>query len=245
MLHDRAAAEGAARRPGVPRRPARHRDHRGCWNHQWLSPDRPAAGGPDDRDQRRRVGGHRLRGVDEGDGRAPRQRAAVRHPRGRLPGPREWHEPMEVGACGPDRPAHPGRRARRRGRLPRPVGQGRGRPGDGGSDGRPAADLRHGEPGPGDHARGGPRGAAGGDHRDRPQRLPQPGQQRPGLPLHLPRRARRPGDHHQHGDEGRRRPGAGRTGARGRAGRGRRGLRRQAAALRPGIHHPAPRSTRA
>ena len=40
---------------------------------------------------------------------------------------------------------------------------------------------------------GGQGGAAGLHHRHRPQRLPEPGQQRPRLPLHLPRRARRAG----------------------------------------------------
>jgi malate dehydrogenase (oxaloacetate-decarboxylating)(NADP+) len=38
---------------------------------------------------------------------------------------------------------------------------------------------------------------------------PEPGQQRPRLPLHLPRRARRPRQHDQRPDEGRRRRGAG------------------------------------
>ena len=75
-------------------------------------------------------------------------------------------------------------------------------------------------------------------HRHRPQRLPQPGQQRAGLPLHLPRRARRARPHHQRGDEDRRRRGAGQAGARGRARRGRPRLFRPPAALRAGIHHP-------
>ena len=61
--------------------------------------------------------------------------------------------------------------------------------------------LRAGEPDPGDPARRGPSRAAGRDHRHRPQRLPEPGQQRPRLPVHLPRRARRARDRGQRGDE--------------------------------------------
>ena len=48
-------------------------------------------------------------------------------------------------------------------------------------------------------------------HGDRPLRLSEPGQQRARLPLHLPRRARRPRHHHQRRDEGRRRRSAGRS----------------------------------
>ena len=49
-----------------------------------------------------------------------------------------------------------------------------------------------------------------------------------------------PRDHDQHGDEDRRRRGAGLAGARGRAGRGRRRLSGRAPALRQGLHHPGP-----
>ena len=53
-------------------------------------------------------------------------------------------------------------------------------------------------------------------HRHRPLGLSEPGQQRPVLPVHLPRRARRRRHHHQRGDEARlrardRRAGAGRA----------------------------------
>ena len=80
------------------------------------------------------------------------------------------------------------------------------------------------------------RGARRRHHRHRPQRLRQPDQQRAGLPLHLPRRARRARPHHQRGDEGRRRRGAGQARARGRARRGRPRLFRPPAALRARIH---------
>ena len=46
------------------------------------------------------------------------------------------------------------------------------------------------------------------DHGHGPIGLPEPGEQRPGLPVHLPWRARRAGQHDQRGDEGRRDAGA-------------------------------------
>ena len=83
-------------------------------------------------------------------------------------------------------------------------------------------------PDPGDHAGGRGRGAPRRHRRHRPVRLPQPDQQRAGLSLHLPRRPRRAGLHHQRGHEDRRRQGAGRAGARGRARPGGRRLPRPA-----------------
>ena len=59
--------------------------------------------------------------------------------------------------------------------------------------------LRDGQPEPRDHARGGR--ALRARDRHRPQRLPEPDQQRPLLPGHLPRRARRPRPRHHRGDE--------------------------------------------
>ena len=59
--------------------------------------------------------------------------------------------------------------------------------------------VRDGQPEPGDHAGGGR--AVRARDRDRPQRLPEPDQQRPLLPRHLPRRARRPRARHHRGDE--------------------------------------------
>ena len=75
------------------------------------------------------------------------------------------------------------------------------------------------------------------DHRHRPQRLPESGQQRARLPLHLSRCARRARAHHQRGDEDRRRGSARAIGARGRARRGQHRRRRAAPAVRPRIHH--------
>ncbi len=59
--------------------------------------------------------------------------------------------------------------------------------------------LRHGQPRSRDHARGSESGAARRDRRHRPLGLSQPGQQRAGLSLHLPRRARRAGADDQRG----------------------------------------------
>ena len=66
--------------------------------------------------------------------------------------------------------------------------------------------VRHGQPRPRDPARG-CRGA-GRRHGHRPQRLPEPDQQRAGLPRHLPGRARRRrhDDHRAHEGGGGRRP---------------------------------------
>ena len=77
--------------------------------------------------------------------------------------------------------------------------------------------VRDGQPRPGDHARGRARRQPARNHRHRAQRLSEPGQQRARLSVHLPRRARRAGQHDQRRDEDRRGRGAGQSGARGRA----------------------------
>ena len=112
-----------------------------------------------------------------------------------------------------DRGSRPVRRPLRRARDAR-----RGAREDGGRrDG-----LRDGQPDPGGHAGGGR--AVRADHRHRALGLPEPDQQRPLLPGHLPRRARRPRARDHRGDEDGRR-------ARHRG----RGPRRRAAR---GPHHP-------
>ncbi len=68
---------------------------------------------------------------------------------------------------------------------------------------QPAADPGDGQSEPGDHAGGRQGGAPRRDHRHRALGLSEPGQQRPVLPVHLPRRARRRRDHDQRGDEAR------------------------------------------
>ena len=125
-----------------------------------------------------------------------------------------------------DRGPHAGRCDEGRRRVPRPLGRGRGQPGHGQVDGAPADHLRDGQPRPGDHAAGRGRGPPRRDRRHRPFGLPEPGQQRARLPVHLPRRARRAGDRDQRGDEDRRRACDRRTGARAGARGSRRRLRR-------------------
>ena len=70
--------------------------------------------------------------------------------------------------------------------------------------------LRLREPDAGDLS-GGCKGGRRKGRLDRPKRLPEPDQQRSGLPRHLPRRVRRARRRHQRGDEGRRRARAGRA----------------------------------
>ena len=57
------------------------------------------------------------------------------------------------------------------------------------------------EPGSGDQLPRGEGGARGRHHGDRPLRLPEPGEQRPRVPVHLPRRARRAREGDHRGDE--------------------------------------------
>ena len=98
--------------------------------------------------------------------------------------------------------------------------------------------LRDGQSRPRNHPARGQGGAPRRDRRHRPLGLSQPGQQRARLPVHLPRRARRARDRDQRGNEDRRRPCAGRTGARDGARGSRRGLWRDQPPLRPRLHHP-------
>ena len=81
--------------------------------------------------------------------------------------------------------------ARRR-RLPRPFGRRRAQAGDGQAHGaRSPLILALANPDAGNPAGSGEGGAPRRHHRHRPFRLPEPGQQRPVLSVHLPRRARR------------------------------------------------------
>ena len=70
MLHHRADAARADEHPGLPRRPARHRDHRRRRPDQRLPPDRARARRHQGGGERRRRGGDRLHRADQGDGRA-------------------------------------------------------------------------------------------------------------------------------------------------------------------------------
>ena len=193
VLHHRGAPARADGHPGLPRRPARHGDHR--------------RGGPD-----QRAAPHRARHRDDASssstapappaspassslkahGLRAEQRHPLRHQGRRLPGPQRGHEPVEVGACGETTAAHPRRGARRRRRGLRPLGQGRLHARHDPLDGaRTRSSSRWPIPIPRsrvEEVRGDPRRR---HHGDRPLRLSEPGQQRARLPLHLPRRPRR------------------------------------------------------
>ena len=123
--------------------------------------------------------------------------------------------------------------------LPGPVGRRRAEARDGQGHGRQAADPGDGEPGAGDPPRTGEGGQAGLRDRHRAVGLSQPGQQRPVLPLHLPRRAGCRRHDHQRGNEdggdaGDRRHRGSRTVRCGDLGLWHSG------AVRPGIPDPAP-----
>jgi hypothetical protein len=118
------------------------------------------------------------------------------------------------------------------------VGGGRGQAADGGVDGAVAGDLRAGQPEPRDLARGREGRARRRHHRHRPHRLPEPGQQRPVFPVHLPRGPRL-GRHHGDRRDGDRRGARHRRTGTGRAERGGgRGLCRRHAELRPRLPDP-------
>ena len=112
---------------------------------------------------------------------------------GRARGMNQW----KFAHAAATRRAHARGGAGRRGHLLRPVRQGRADARTWSRDGGPADHLRDGQPRSRDHAGRGARGASERDHRHRPQRLSEPGQQRARLPVHLPRRARRAGQHDQ------------------------------------------------
>ncbi len=238
VLRDRAHAARAHAHPGVPRRPARHRHHR-----RRRRAQRPAAAGQDagggaGRHLGRRRGGARLRGPAGVHGAARGQRHADGHQGRGVPRPRRGHA-AQHGALRPrDGRAHAGAGAGRRRRVPGPLGPRRAEARVAASLRGEAADPGAGQPRPGDLARGGARGASGRDRGHRAQRLPQPGQQRPVLPVHLPRRAGRGRARDQRGDEDRLRGGDRGAGpCRGERGGGG-GLWRPRAGVRPRVHHP-------
>ena len=96
------------------------------------------------------------------------------------------------------------------------------------------------QPQSGDLARRRPRGAPGRDDLHRPFGLSEPGQQRPLLPLRLPRRPRRRCDDDQRGDEARRRARHRRPRQGGALRRRRPRLQRHRLDLRPDLPDPDP-----
>ena len=107
VLPHRDRAAGAARHPGVPRRPARHGDHLGGRADQRLPHHRPQAVGHQAGAERRRRGRHRLARPDQGDGRAAENCIAVDSKGVIYRGRTECDEPVEVGPRGGDRARAP------------------------------------------------------------------------------------------------------------------------------------------
>ena len=240
MLRGRGEGEGPHGHSGLPRRSARHRDHRLRRGHQRPSPDRQGDRQGEDRLFGRGRCGDRLTQPARLARCPARQHHRLRH-RGRgLPGPRNADGPLEGGLRARHQSAHARRRRRRRRHLRRPLGRRRLEARDGeahgarsAGDGARQSDARN-------HARAGDPGASGRHDLHRALRLPQPGQQRHLLPLHLPRRARRRRERDQRADE----EGGGRgdRGARARdAVRSRRPrLRRPVGAVRQDLAHSEP-----
>ena len=121
LLRRRAALPRADEDPGLPRRPARHRDRRRRGGDQRAPGRGQGVRGRQDRLDRRRRGRHRLpQHAAEARGEA-RERLALRHPRAGPRGPGRRHEPGEGGLRAGDRAAHPRRGDRRRRPLPRAL----------------------------------------------------------------------------------------------------------------------------
>ena len=108
---------------------------------------------------------------------------------------------------------------------------------DGRHDGRAADHLRARESGSGDHPRRGARRALRCDHRDGSLRLSEPGEQRPRLPVHLSRCARRARDADQRGDEDGRDARARLAREAGRPRQRRTAVRTLLGDVRKGVHH--------
>ena len=245
VLRGREPPAGTHEDSGVPRRSARHRDHRRRRGEERALVDRQAHRGRQDRDLGRRRRRARL----------PQSARLARRPAGehlghrrrgrRLRGPPGADGPLEERLCPEDRQAQARRHHRRRRHLSRPVCPRGAQAGDGESDGGEAADHGARQSDAGDHAGRGVESAPRRADLHRAFGLSEPGQQRPVLSLHLPRRARCRRDRDQRGDEDRR--GRGDRGAGARSALGSRGPRlwRRGADLRARLAHPQPLRSRA
>ncbi len=111
--------------PGLPRRSARHRDHRGGRHDQRHPSDRPGYQVDAARLQWRGRRGHRLPRPHQGDRLRAEKRHPLRYQGRRLSRPCRGHEPVEVGPCGRHAAAHAGGRDGGRRHLLRPLRQGR------------------------------------------------------------------------------------------------------------------------
>ncbi len=183
LLRDRGAPEGRPRHPGLPRRPARHGRRHARRADERGQAHRQGAQGPARADRRARRGGNR-RGQDPAPcGRDQHRR--LRQPRRGQHRPRRLRGRLDAARQAlvrrGDQPGEARRRPSRRDRgrrpLRRPLGRARDAAGGAEADEPRRDGLRDGQPEPGDHAGGG--AAVRTDHRHRPQRLPEPDQQRP------------------------------------------------------------------
>ena len=152
VFRDRGAAAGPHGHPGVPRRPARHRDHRGGRGRQRAGIRRQGHRRDQDRHLGRRRGGARLPQPARDARRQAREHLGHRH-RGRgLPGPHGADGPLEGALCAGDREAHARRGDRGRRRVHRPLGRRRAEARDAGPHGADAADHGAGQSDARDHA---------------------------------------------------------------------------------------------
>ena len=201
VFRGRGEGEGPDGHSRLPRRSARHGDHRFRGDRQRARTHRQDDRRGQDRLLRRGRGGARLAQSPRLARRQAREHHRLRHRGRRLQGPRETDGPLEGGLCARDERPHARRRHSRRRYLPWPVGRRRPQARDAQAHGeRPAGDGAR-QSDAGNHAGIGARSAARRHDLHRPLRLSKPGQQRPVLPLHLPRRARRRRERNQRGDE--------------------------------------------
>ena len=153
--------------------------------------------------------------------------------------PRRPHRPRrpETAVCHHPRPAHARRSDDRQRRVHRAVEGQRAQSGHGAQHGPGRHRVRHGQP----HARNflgrSLRRPPRPHHGHGPERLPQPGQQRARLSLHLPGCARRAGHRNQRSHEAGRHPRPGRTGQETSARYGQHGLQREKPDVRSLLHH--------
>ena len=102
-------------------------------------------------------------------------------------GRKEGMNKLQAGVCPGNQAPHPRGCDQGCERLYRLFGQGHPHSGDGAIHGGPTHYLCHGQPRSGDHPGSGGRRSQGCHYGHREERLPQPGQQRPGVSLHLSR----------------------------------------------------------
>ncbi len=169
--------------------------------------------------------------------REAREHLRLRSRRRGLQGPPQADGPLEGRLRAGHQSAKARRDHRRRRCVPRRLGRRRAAAGHGQAHGGAAADHGARQSESGNHAGGGHGGAARRHDLHRPFGLSEPGQQRPVLSLHLPRRARCRRHHHQRGDEARGRGSDRGAGARGAVRCRRPRLWRRGADLRPRLAH--------